>query len=70
MGDKAHNRRGKSPWSGDLSSEYQGNFYGKWAQVQLLDYLRTERRFESREALIAQMKEDVKAARRFFRMPD
>ena len=48
----------------------KGNFYGKWAQVQLLDYLRTERRFESREALIAQMKEDVKAARRFFRMPD
>ena len=47
-----------------------GDFYGKKVQVQLLSYLRPEKRFESREALIRQMQADVKEARKFFRLPD
>lgn len=48
----------------------QGDFYGKWVQVQLLSYLRPEKRFASREDLIVQMQADVREAKRFFRMPD
>lgn len=40
--------------------------YGQSMRVEFLTRLRPERRFESVEALVAQMREDVAAARRYF----
>jgi len=47
----------------------QGNFYGKWAQVQLLSFLRTEQRFADKEALCRQVEADIREAKAFFRLP-
>jgi riboflavin kinase/FMN adenylyltransferase len=47
--------------------DFAGDLYGQVLQVQFIQRLRPERRFESAEALIAQMEEDVAETRRLFR---
>ena len=39
---------------------YEGNLYGQTITVQFVERLRDERRFDSEEDLIAQLKEDAK----------
>lgn len=46
--------------------DYSGNLYGRQARVEFYSFIRPERRFESYEALFAQIKQDAEAARRFF----
>ncbi|GAA5217019.1 bifunctional riboflavin kinase/FAD synthetase [Corallincola platygyrae] len=46
--------------------DYQGDLYGKRIEVQLLDKLRDEQKFESFAALTAQIEKDTTQARRFF----
>ncbi|MGY6568701.1 MAG: riboflavin kinase, partial [Salinarimonas sp.] len=43
--------------------DYSGDLYGKEASVEFLAFLRGEERFDSAEALIAQMDRDAEAAR-------
>lgn len=43
--------------------DFTGDLYGQRLTVQLLDQLRAERRFASKEALIAQLEADVDAVR-------
>jgi riboflavin kinase/FMN adenylyltransferase len=47
--------------------DFAGDLYGESLQVHFLQRLRPERRFESADALVAQMKQDVAATRRLFR---
>jgi riboflavin kinase/FMN adenylyltransferase len=44
--------------------DYQGDLYGRTIEVDLISFLRPEARFESIEALQAQMAEDCAEARR------
>jgi riboflavin kinase/FMN adenylyltransferase len=43
--------------------DFDGDIYGKWLEVQLVAYLRPELKFESVEAMVAQMHKDVEAAK-------
>ena len=43
--------------------DFAGDLYGEAARVSFMAHLRDERRFDSREALVAQMTEDVAAVR-------
>jgi riboflavin kinase/FMN adenylyltransferase len=43
--------------------DWQGDLYGRWLEVALMDFLRPEERFDSLEALVAQMWRDAEAAR-------
>jgi riboflavin kinase/FMN adenylyltransferase len=47
--------------------DFQGDLYGRRAALELLLYLRGERRFEDTQALVAQIRKDVERARRYFR---
>ncbi len=44
--------------------DFDGDLYGEAARVSFLEHLRAEQRFETVEALIAQMKADVEATER------
>jgi riboflavin kinase / FMN adenylyltransferase len=44
--------------------DFDGDLYGTWLAVELHDRLREERRFDSAEALVAQMRADEAEARR------
>ncbi|MDZ7752769.1 MAG: bifunctional riboflavin kinase/FAD synthetase [Gammaproteobacteria bacterium] len=46
--------------------DYDGDLYGRHVRVDFLKHLRDERRFESFDALKAQIEDDVTAARRYF----
>ena len=46
--------------------DYSGNLYGRQARVEFYTFLRPERKFESFEALSAQIHEDAEAARAYF----
>ena len=50
--------------------DFQGDLYGATIQVELVDWIRGEERFASAEALVAQMREDAKAARRILAEAD
>jgi riboflavin kinase/FMN adenylyltransferase len=43
--------------------DFAGDLYGEEARVSFVAHLREERRFDSTEALVAQMTDDVTAAR-------
>ncbi len=43
--------------------DFQGDLYGRTLQLDFIERLRGERRFESAEALIEQMHRDVERAR-------
>lgn len=45
---------------------FAGDLYGRYAEVEFLSRLREERRFESLDALRAQIARDVQSAREFF----
>jgi riboflavin kinase/FMN adenylyltransferase len=46
--------------------DFSGDLYGQTLEVEFIERLRPERRFESAKALIAQMKEDIAQTRRLF----
>jgi len=47
--------------------DYTGNLYGKQVRVEFYKMLRPERKFESIEALKAQIKKDIETARAYFK---
>ncbi len=47
--------------------DYQGDLYGQKARLELLLYLREERRFADKQLLAKQIQKDVARARRYFR---
>jgi len=44
--------------------EFDGDLYGKTIQVELVDWLREQRKFNGLEALKAQLGEDIEASRK------
>lgn len=44
--------------------DFNGDLYGKTVTLSLLDYIRPEMRFDSADALIAQIKKDVRTAKK------
>ncbi len=46
--------------------DFKQNIYGKWISVSLFKKLRNNRKFNSADKLVAQMKQDETLARRFF----
>lgn len=48
--------------------DYAGDLYGKHLEVEFVDYLRPERKFDSLEAMTRQMDLDAAAARRILRL--
>ncbi|MDH4197500.1 MAG: riboflavin biosynthesis protein RibF [Candidatus Aminicenantes bacterium] len=65
---------GTSPTFGDRPRRleayllgYQGRLYGEKLRVSFLKRLRPERKFAAEQALVAQMKKDLAAARAYFR---
>jgi len=44
--------------------DFEGNLYNKHIHAELLTYMREEKKFESKEELIEQMKNDVIIARK------
>jgi riboflavin kinase/FMN adenylyltransferase len=44
--------------------DFQGDLYGEPAKVRFAEFLRSERKFDGIDALVAQLKHDVEAARR------
>ncbi|HMF07437.1 MAG TPA: bifunctional riboflavin kinase/FAD synthetase [Methylocella sp.] len=49
--------------------EYSGDLYGEMIEVQFIEWIRPESKFDSIGALVAQMKEDERRAREIFRAP-
>jgi riboflavin kinase/FMN adenylyltransferase len=47
--------------------DFQGDLYGQEVALDLLLYLREERRFQNAQALVAQIGKDIARARRYFR---
>lgn len=47
---------------------FDKEIYNEWITIQLLEKLRNNRRFESKEALIARIKADVQQAERYFNL--
>ena len=47
--------------------DFNKNIYGKWISVKLLKKIRGNKKFNSAEDLIVQMKKDEEEARRFFK---
>lgn len=50
--------------------DYEGDLYGTWLELDLLERLRDERRFEGVDELVAQMRRDEAAARDFLGLPE
>lgn len=50
--------------------DFSGNLYGKWIRIQLVKFLRENKKFTSRETLIKHMKKDVVSAKSFFAIGD
>ena len=50
--------------------DYAGDLYGRHLRVQLLDFLREERKFDGLDALRRQIAEDAAAARRLLSTGD
>ena len=46
--------------------DYEGNLYGRQARVEFYDFIRGEQKFESFQALSAQIRRDAETARRYF----
>lgn len=46
--------------------DFSKNIYGAWIAVKLLKKIRTNKKFESVEELVEQMKEDEKIAKEYF----
>lgn len=46
--------------------DFNQNLYGKWITVELLKKIRENKKFNSAEELIKQMREDEKIAREYF----
>lgn len=46
---------------------FQGSLYGKWLTVRLLKKIRENRKFESQEDLIKEMKKDELKAKEYFK---
>ncbi|MFN7054287.1 riboflavin biosynthesis protein RibF [Hyphomonas sp.] len=47
--------------------DFSGDIYGRWLEVQLIAWLRPELKFDSLEAMIAQMHKDAEAARKILK---
>lgn len=47
--------------------DFNQNIYGKWVTVTLLKKLRGNKKFDSEQKLIDQMKQDILATRKFFK---
>jgi riboflavin kinase/FMN adenylyltransferase len=50
--------------------DFKGDLYGREVTLDLLLYLRAERRFQNTQALVAQIGKDIARARRYFRWFD
>ena len=49
--------------------DFDGNLYGRQIEVEFIDFIRGDRRFDGMEALIAQMGSTAPAARNILRQP-
>lgn len=49
--------------------DFEKNLYGAWISVELLKKIRGNRKFDSVEELIKEMKKDEQVAREYFRLP-
>ncbi|MFN3315007.1 MAG: riboflavin kinase, partial [Hyphomonas sp.] len=50
--------------------DFSGDIYGRWLEVQLIAWLRSELTFESLDAMVAQMHKDAEAAREILATPN
>lgn len=50
--------------------DFSGDLYGRTIQVEFIDWIRGEERFDSAEALVRRMDEDLRQARRFLEAND
>ena len=46
--------------------DYNGNLYGKKIRVDFCKFIRAERKFDSLEALTAEVRENIKEIRKYF----
>ena len=51
-----------------LSSEKNNNIYGKEISVNLLNFIRKEKKFDGIESLKTQIKNDVRVSKEFFNL--
>lgn len=49
--------------------DFNKNIYGKWISVELITKIRNNQKFNSTDALIRQMREDERVARKYFNLP-
>lgn len=49
--------------------DFSGDLYGKTVRVEFLSFLRSEKRFESLDALTAQVQQDIQRAKETFKKP-
>lgn len=49
--------------------DFSKNIYGKWISVNLIKRIRANKKFDSVNELIAEMKRDEKETRRYFKFP-
>ena len=45
--------------------DFQDDLYGERAKVRFVEFLRSERKFDGIDALVAQLKHDIEATRQF-----
>lgn len=49
--------------------DFNTNIYNQWITVRLIKKIRSNKKFDSTEELVKQMKEDEQVARKYFKLP-
>ena len=48
--------------------DFNKNFYGEWVTIKLIQKMRENKKFNSKEDLVKQMREDEKEAKKYFKL--